>query len=115
MFWDVFLFQAEDGIRDGHVTGVQTCALPICSASPAVITAKMAEVTSNGTASPRLWASAPEIAGPATPPTPALATEPPSAFGPPAAAPASQHRPAVHTMPYPAPNASRAASRAGKP
>src|SRR6266508_4990746 len=25
-----FLFQAEDGIRDGHVTGVQTCALPIC-------------------------------------------------------------------------------------
>src|SRR5207253_3771773 len=21
---------AEDGIRDGHVTGVQTCALPIC-------------------------------------------------------------------------------------
>src|SRR5579884_2100841 len=26
----VFFFQAEDGIRDGHVTGVQTCALPIC-------------------------------------------------------------------------------------
>src|SRR5690606_40301958 len=25
-------FQAEDGIRDFHVTGVQTCALPICSA-----------------------------------------------------------------------------------
>src|SRR4051812_40475106 len=25
----VILFQAEDGIRDGHVTGVQTCALPI--------------------------------------------------------------------------------------
>src|SRR5690606_9618249 len=24
-----FLFQAEDGIRDFHVTGVQTCALPI--------------------------------------------------------------------------------------
>src|SRR5207253_4776627 len=23
--------QAEDGIRDGHVTGVQTCALPIFS------------------------------------------------------------------------------------
>src|SRR5690606_40116438 len=23
------LFQAEDGIRDFHVTGVQTCALPI--------------------------------------------------------------------------------------
>src|SRR5699024_11970115 len=27
----VFLFfQAEDGIRDRNVTGVQTCALPIC-------------------------------------------------------------------------------------
>src|SRR5690606_41037213 len=25
----VFFFQAEDGIRDFHVTGVQTCALPI--------------------------------------------------------------------------------------
>src|SRR5699024_11482430 len=23
-------FQAEDGIRDRNVTGVQTCALPIC-------------------------------------------------------------------------------------
>src|SRR5256885_1710493 len=26
---DVFFFQAEDGIRDYKVTGVQTCALPI--------------------------------------------------------------------------------------
>src|SRR5689334_24715211 len=26
---DSFFFQAEDGIRDGTVTGVQTCALPI--------------------------------------------------------------------------------------
>src|SRR6266704_6237714 len=26
----VFFFQAEDGIRDRNVTGVQTCALPIC-------------------------------------------------------------------------------------
>src|SRR5258708_17533965 len=29
-----FFFQAEDGIRDDLVTGVQTCALPICTASP---------------------------------------------------------------------------------
>src|SRR6202041_714096 len=29
---DVFFFQAEDGIRDLYVTGVQTCALPICCA-----------------------------------------------------------------------------------
>src|SRR5690606_3777526 len=30
-----FFFQAEDGIRDFHVTGVQTCALPICGARTA--------------------------------------------------------------------------------
>src|SRR5260221_10933319 len=30
--WDIFFFfQAEDGIRDHCVTGVQTCALPICN------------------------------------------------------------------------------------
>src|SRR6266498_4500485 len=28
-----FFFQAEDGIRDADVTGVQTCALPITRAS----------------------------------------------------------------------------------
>src|SRR5690606_39762399 len=28
-----FFFQAEDGIRDFHVTGVQTCALPISGPS----------------------------------------------------------------------------------
>src|SRR5436305_8848178 len=34
----VFFFQAEDGIRDADVTGVQTCALPIslCAAGIAV-------------------------------------------------------------------------------
>src|SRR5690606_22961247 len=31
-----FFFQAEDGIRDFHVTGVQTCALPIFSFSSAL-------------------------------------------------------------------------------
>src|SRR5207248_5697116 len=29
---DFFFFQAEDGIRDRTVTGVQTCALPIFAA-----------------------------------------------------------------------------------
>src|SRR2546422_8109999 len=29
-----FFFQAEDGIRDVAVTGVQTCALPISGAAP---------------------------------------------------------------------------------
>src|SRR5882762_2538899 len=30
VFLFFFFFQAEDGIRDSSVTGVQTCALPIC-------------------------------------------------------------------------------------
>src|SRR5207249_7477199 len=29
-----FFFQAEDGIRDRNVTGVQTCALPIFTCDP---------------------------------------------------------------------------------
>src|SRR6266567_7227952 len=32
LFFFFFFFQAEDGIRDLTVTGVQTCALPICGA-----------------------------------------------------------------------------------
>src|SRR5260370_9399509 len=31
-----FFFQAEDGIRDSSVTGVQTCALPIYTAASAI-------------------------------------------------------------------------------
>src|SRR5690606_24592155 len=31
-----FFFQAEDGIRDFHVTGVQTCALPIWLVDPEI-------------------------------------------------------------------------------
>src|SRR5207248_7245138 len=33
-FFFFFFFQAEDGIRDRTVTGVQTCALPISSPQP---------------------------------------------------------------------------------
>src|SRR2546430_7359771 len=44
----ILFFQAEDGIRDLTVTGVQTCALPIC----------------RGYSSPLRWASArPAVAG----------------------------------------------------
>src|SRR5260370_28778619 len=32
-----FFFQAEDGIRDSSVTGVQTCALPILSVPPSAL------------------------------------------------------------------------------
>src|SRR2546422_2954777 len=38
-----FFFQAEDGIRDVAVTGVQTCALPICVLYPFYV------------AAPRVW------------------------------------------------------------
>src|SRR5690606_40180222 len=42
----VFFFQAEDGIRDFHVTGVQTCALPICNSGNAVrVIAESSEAT----------------------------------------------------------------------
>src|SRR6266568_8154696 len=34
LFYFFFFFQAEDGIRDGTVTGVQTCALPILADLP---------------------------------------------------------------------------------
>src|SRR5699024_11899135 len=34
-----FFFQAEDGIRDRNVTGVQTCALPISDAGSPSVTA----------------------------------------------------------------------------
>src|SRR5207302_2302455 len=38
-----FFFQAEDGIRDFHVTGVQTCALPISAlASSLLVSAALA-------------------------------------------------------------------------
>src|SRR5690349_22855396 len=33
-FFFFFFFQAEDGIRDLYVTGVQTCALPISADDP---------------------------------------------------------------------------------
>src|SRR5438874_12830766 len=49
-----FFFQAEDGIRDLYVTGVQTCALPICPAP-----------------GPPLFAGGPG-AGPGDPPEPRL-------------------------------------------
>src|SRR5690606_40197105 len=42
-----FFFQAEDGIRDFHVTGVQTCALPILEEGQ--ISLKDSVDTGNGT------------------------------------------------------------------
>src|SRR5690606_40984327 len=36
----LLFFQAEDGIRDFHVTGVQTCALPISPSDRATLLAR---------------------------------------------------------------------------
>src|SRR5207245_3676970 len=49
-----FFFQAEDGIRDATVTGVQTCALPISPVIPR---------------SPSRWRSAPPVSSSGLSPT----------------------------------------------
>src|SRR2546426_1328878 len=54
----VFFFQAEDGIRDYKVTGVQTCALPI--------SARAADVLRGSASSARparTWSSLARFAG----------------------------------------------------
>src|SRR5205807_3646752 len=69
VFFFFFFFQAEDGIRDYKVTGVQTCALPICRFSVGPITSGSAKAVGpppmpapfakrpvkNGTPSTSLW------------------------------------------------------------
>src|SRR5690606_41044516 len=47
-----FFFQAEDGIRDFHVTGVQTCALPIYLFHPEWIDKEKEMETKRRTAQP---------------------------------------------------------------
>src|SRR5690606_39591400 len=65
-------FQAEDGIRDFHVTGVQTCALPIFAPS-------------------RIATARPRMIAPAAPPRAPLQVLPGeidgASFGPPKARP----------------------------
>src|SRR5699024_11634928 len=39
-----FFFQAEDGIRDRNVTGVQTCALPISSGAVGSVVGQIAKL-----------------------------------------------------------------------
>src|SRR6266540_5146508 len=51
MSLSVFFFQAEDGIRDRDVTGVQTCALPI-SRKGMVVGVRLSETTDSDTAAP---------------------------------------------------------------
>src|SRR5258708_17949295 len=43
----LFFFQAEDGIRDDLVTGVQTCALPIWPETPTMMMVSHSELTNS--------------------------------------------------------------------
>src|SRR6266496_5463117 len=71
-----FFFQAEDGIRDLYVTGVQTCALPIlaCRAWPPPASPSWSAPTAPSASRP-----------PSPPPTRASPSRPPPARPPPAA------------------------------
>src|SRR5690606_40880590 len=64
-----FFFQAEDGIRDFHVTGVQTCALPIssfanstpcqpCAGGRAIQSARAASAGGSSSATRARWRAA---------------------------------------------------------
>src|SRR3712207_3230861 len=46
--WILFFFQAEDGIRDIGVTGVQTCALPISGQGISLSSNNAATLTFSG-------------------------------------------------------------------
>src|SRR5690348_17941992 len=70
-----FFFQAEDGIRDGRVTGVQTCALPIsegaaeggaraASRAPPLVE----RAAGSGASSTNVRSPSPRLRGPRTPP-----------------------------------------------
>src|SRR5436305_13468662 len=51
----VFFFQAEDGIRDADVTGVQTCALPISNRGSATSTPITSCVSTRSDSSRSSW------------------------------------------------------------
>src|SRR5436309_4938530 len=57
-----FFFQAEDGIRDFHVTGVQTCALPISGSLAHELNQPLGIILSNAQAAQHMLAGdAPDI------------------------------------------------------
>src|SRR5699024_11810278 len=59
-----FFFQAEDGIRDRNVTGVQTCALPI-----SLVIGGIERITSRGPEAPTAAPSTEEATPSAAPTT----------------------------------------------
>src|SRR5690606_12024843 len=69
-----FFFQAEDGIRDFHVTGVQTCALPIMPDTARWLYSMMEAVSKAGSHSP--WHAGHDAPQPS--PDPVLVTSAPA-------------------------------------
>src|SRR5256885_13270197 len=67
-----FFFQAEDGIRDYKVTGVQTCALPILDGRTRTIS-KASALRTETTARPEPNSSTPVPNGPRPPASPSWA------------------------------------------
>ena len=71
-FFFGFFFQAEDGIRDRLVTGVQTCALPICNVAVEVVTPSRDDVAASArflatrVAAPRMGVNYPNPFNPET-------------------------------------------------
>src|SRR5690348_15606109 len=49
-----FFFQAEDGIRDGRVTGVQTCALPIYNVGNTISISTIVKVDTTAPSAPAI-------------------------------------------------------------
>src|SRR5436309_6754302 len=84
LFFFFFFFQAEDGIRDFHVTGVQTCALPISlgpmyrqHGSPstcAAILRKIGAMTSHDSREPPGMSEGP-LSAPSSPPETPIPTK----------------------------------------
>src|SRR5688500_19754580 len=71
----IFFFQAEDGIRDYKVTGVQTCALPISAATASSTPASRRAMTvTRKMATGARQAAKPRVRRPSSP-RPATVTE----------------------------------------
>src|SRR5256885_5622211 len=86
-----FFFQAEDGIRDYRVTGVQPCALPICTRAPC--RSERAWTRRHRASSSAMW--------PARRPTPCAGAAAPTTTDRGAAAPRPSPFPAFSPCPCP--------------
>src|SRR6266487_1125254 len=107
-----FFFQAEDGIRDGRVTGVQTCALPISGWPPR----RASGWSRQAGRRPRWrWARLASRAPPWTPRSPGTAPAPRPEPGRAASPPARPGLAPATRRPAPAAPPARPRQRAGRP